>query len=1102
MSELSTFSDVEIREYSELESAFLKSASILRREYLNELMLYQVKELPDILSDKKMSDYARFYNLTKLVYNKEESFIEKLTTIARTAHICNYSLVTIISSDGGKTEFWIGSVNKGYDTTMTIMMSDTLEGSIDGNFPGSRFSLVNNDVVDRTLRNIENSQDYSVVSSISNVASLRDEEQGIDKFIQGIEKLIDSLQGKKYSLITIADPISNQEKSVVQNSLEQLYSQLSGFASTEMSMNENSSVSTSNSYSESFSQAISTNTSISQSHTNQTGWSTSDSYSEGKTTNMGAVAVAVAGVAAAGLTVATGGLAAVAGAAIAGTAASATATAGAIGASAIVGAGSVAGSLMGTKSKTQTTSQSKSGSQSDTTNHQEGRSKTSTDTKTESETQSNTLGAGQTLSFSVENKTVKSILEDIDVQIGRLKDCGNYGSFSSCTYILSEDINVNMLASSLFNALISGENSNIQTATVNSWGIDGTPEDETNVASVKRFLSKLTHPRFSDLYNEMEFTPASLVSGKELSIQMGFPKRSIQGLSVVYKVPFGRNVISASDVSKPLSVGKLYNLGKTDTGLVNLDLNSLTSHLFVTGSTGTGKSNTVYKLLEQITKMDPEVHFMVVEPAKGEYKHAFYKHPRIKTEVYGTNPKKMKLLRINPFSFPEDIHVLEHIDRIVEILNVCWPMYAAMPAILKNAVIKSYEKCGWDITNSYVPGKQNVYPCFADVLECINEILDSSAFSQDNKGDYTGALCTRVESLTTGINGLIFTSSELTNEELFDRNVIVDLGRVGAVETKSLLMGILVMKLQEYRIASGLQPNQGLRHIMVLEEAHNLLKKTSTEQSADSSNLTGKSVEMITNAIAEMRTYGQSFFVVDQAPNLLDTAVIRNTNTKIVLCLPEDQDRDVVGKSMALSSEQIQELAKLEKGCAAVYQNDWEEAVLCLFEQYHKDPENLELDDLLFEYECNERILSQSQMKRDVLKVLLDIAIDENHRFERDEVIHIEKNILDLAISHDLKRKIKKVINDNSKHSLDEIAGIVTSLYECNGVVEKSQNSSSVEEWNETIIYNINPQLRMLPDRYRNIIVQCVFLVQARKDETFEPYLEKWVEYMNDVEVK
>lgn len=89
---------------------------------------------------------------------------------------------------------------------------------------------------------------------------------------------------------------------------------------------------------------------------------------------------------------------------------------------------------------------------------------------------------------------------------------------------------------------------------------------------------------------------------------------------------------------------------------------------------------------------------MVVEPAKGEYKNVFGN--RSDVHVYGTNPKITELLRINPFRFPEGIHVLEHIDRLIEIFNVCWPMYAAMPAVLKDAMLQAYEVCGWDLQTS------------------------------------------------------------------------------------------------------------------------------------------------------------------------------------------------------------------------------------------------------------------------------------------------------------------------------------------------------------------------------------------------------------------
>lgn len=82
---------------------------------------------------------------------------------------------------------------------------------------------------------------------------------------------------------------------------------------------------------------------------------------------------------------------------------------------------------------------------------------------------------------------------------------------------------------------------------------------------------------------------------------------------------------------------------------------------------------------------------------------------------------------------------------------------------------------------------------------------------------------------------MIFTVDELSEKQLFDKNVIVDLSRIGSNETKSMIMGMLVLKLQEYRMTSG-DINSDLNHVTVIEEAHNLLKRTSTEQVAESSN--------------------------------------------------------------------------------------------------------------------------------------------------------------------------------------------------------------------------------------------------------------------------
>lgn len=179
-------------------------------------------------------------------------------------------------------------------------------------------------------------------------------------------------------------------------------------------------------------------------------------------------------------------------------------------------------------------------------------------------------------------------------------------------------------------------------------------------------------------------------------------------------------------------------------------------------------------------------------------------------------------------------------------------------------------------------------------------MFEQLLYDNENKGAYKGALLTRLRSLTNGINGMIFVQDDIKAIDLYDKNVIVDLSRVGSSETKSLIMDMLVLKLQEHRMVGINGMNEPLKHITVLEEAHNLLKRTSTEQSSEGANLLGKSVEMLANAIAETRTYGEGFIIVDQAPGLLDMSAIRNTNTKMIMRRPDLTDRELAGKAGSL----------------------------------------------------------------------------------------------------------------------------------------------------------------------------------------------------------
>jgi type III secretion system FlhB-like substrate exporter len=191
-------------------------------------------------------------------------------------------------------------------------------------------------------------------------------------------------------------------------------------------------------------------------------------------------------------------------------------------------------------------------------------------------------------------------------------------------------------------------------------------------------------------------------------------------------------------------------------------------------------------------------------------------------------------------------------------------------------------------------------------------------------------------------------------------------------------MGIVVMKLNEYRMDSG-KTNSPLSHITVLEEAHNLLKRTSTEQSTEGANLLGKSVEMLSNSIAEMRTYGEGFIIADQSPGLMDMSVIRNTNTKIILRLPERSDRELVGFAAGLDEKQVDELSKLKRGVAAIYQSDWVAPVLV---QVNK----CEIAERAFSGTKDVNIGKSNFVLQQVLNLLIQGRVNEHLYFNLNEI--------------------------------------------------------------------------------------------------------------------
>ena len=952
----------------ELANQLTLADHLVYKKYLPELQNYPLVEPSEEM--KRTLDVKtciKLFQMKKLTLKKGEDMLQKLSTVYHSSMAlgCSLAVMVDVPADGAPADIYLGvRQNPGrqsIDNRDLAISGDAIEKGMKSNFPGSEVQELHQEEIDALLEDDNGSfgSAQSAIASVSCVAALRDKSKTEDKaFIQGIERFIDAMDGDAYTALFLAEPVTEETQAGIRNGYEELYSALSPFRKTTWSYTENESHAVMETFCFGTSDTVTDGTSsgFSDEQGRNTGFNFNAGMNQGTTNTIGqSHAVTrlrlpskrtMVGVAAGASILALGAVAASAvfppaGAAI-------------VSAASTVGAAVKAGPLFGAvvpmvaghETNGTAWSTARSIGKSLGFGMSRGYNTTHTDSSTversnahsTNEQHSNgttdTHGTVRTQQIEVCNKAVEELLTRIDEQIKRTKESEDYGCYSCAAYFLSSRPSKALLAANTYRSLMIGEGSSVESGAANLW------QDRASVTAMREYLKRFTHPVFARQLWENEadslfYTAGTLVSGRELPMHLGLPTRSVHGLPIIEHAEFGRNVPDeAMPDEDKMNLGKIYHMGKSESAELILNRQAMASHTFITGSTGTGKSNAVYHLLDEITK-NGQTTFLVVEPAKGEYKNVFGNCTDV--QVFGTNPRETPLLRMNPFAFPENIHILEHIDRLVEIFNACWPMYAAMPAVLKDAIERSYQKVGWDLRNS--ESEKGVFPTFFDLLDILPGVIEESHYSKDTQSDYVGALCTRVKSLTNGIYGSVLCAEDaLTDEALFDRNVIVDLSRVGSMETKSLLMGILVMKLQEYRMCSS-GMNSRLRHVTVLEEAHNLLRKTSAEQSQEGANLQGKSVEMLANAIAEMRTYGEGFIIADQAPGLLDMSVIRNTNTKIILRLPDEEDRKLVGKSAALKEAQIDELSKLPLGVAAVYQNEWPEAVLCKIEAYPM-PEN------------------------------------------------------------------------------------------------------------------------------------------------------------------
>lgn len=296
---------------------------------------------------------------------------------------------------------------------------------------------------------------------------------------------------------------------------------------------------------------------------------------------------------------------------------------------------------------------------------------------------------------------------------------------------------------------------------------------------------------------------------------------------------------------------------------------------------------------------------MVLEAAKKEYNALLGQIPSLMVYTSGADGP---LLRINPLR-PEDGTLIEnHAAAVTLALTASTGAEHPIPEAFSGLLQQTYHRFGWEYGMAAYTDPAKPFPTFADVLAGVEDYVAHHArYGPEVRQNLTGALELRAETMTSGALGRVFADPfGMTAKQLLTVPTVLELADFSE-EATAFLMNILMFRFQSY--LQRLPESSALQRLIVLEEAHNVFRKTDAEDSA-----LARSNLAFDKMFAEIRASGTGLVLSDQRPSLMPDSVMANTAVKLCLGMDSGEDRGCMGSVMDLSVLQRRALHAFRPG--------------------------------------------------------------------------------------------------------------------------------------------------------------------------------------------
>ncbi len=367
---------------------------------------------------------------------------------------------------------------------------------------------------------------------------------------------------------------------------------------------------------------------------------------------------------------------------------------------------------------------------------------------------------------------------------------------------------------------------------------------------------------------------------------------------------FADNVINSGDIA-------IGNLNSNTDSEIRVSINDLTKHMLVVGTPGCGKTTFSVGLLDRLWK-DYKIPFLVIEPAKNEYRAMLKSIPDLQIFTPGKN--FISPFVFNPFLPPKNVKLETYKSTLKTAFSAAVSMTTPLDKIFEEAINNCYSDNRW--LDTYTVDDEGRVFNISDFIKCFQKTFDDIGYTGDAKNIGRAG--------TVRLNGLVnlFDNySSIPIEDILTKPTVIELTAIENSDEKALIISLLLLSILAY-INADYVGKGNLKNIILLEEAHVLFDTGTAAGEANPSDIAQR---LIKRMLAEARAYGVGLVIADQSPRKVTTDVVALTDIKLGFRLVEADDKTIFADSTGMDDYQKNKLARLKPGEAFLFFNKLEE---------------------------------------------------------------------------------------------------------------------------------------------------------------------------------